>query len=57
MGNQNATQFGRYIGDTVNPGETRPLRNIRFPDGPDGLIKDYNGIATIKEIFDKNARE
>lgn len=55
MGNNQTIQCGKYIGEE-RTGETRPLRNINLPDGADGLIKDFKGVANLKDLFQANVK-
>jgi hypothetical protein len=52
MGNRQLT-VGRFIGQEVS-GETRPMRNPLIPEGKglEGLVKDFRGMNTLKEIFE-----
>jgi hypothetical protein len=55
MGNQPLI-CGRFVDGPQVDGETRPLRNAMLAPGAD-LVKDFRGMTTLKEIFEKNAKE
>jgi hypothetical protein len=51
MGNQPLV-CGKFIGEK-KAGETRALRNANHEE----LISNYQGMETVKDIFNKNTKE
>jgi len=49
-------QYARFIGEQ-KPGQTRVLRSNMITEDGDNLIKDFEGMATIQEAYEKNYKE